>query len=54
LKVNALAEDGVIEGIESERRGFVLGVQWHPEFLFERDRGCRRIFEAFIDEAARR
>ncbi|PIV82696.1 MAG: gamma-glutamyl-gamma-aminobutyrate hydrolase [Nitrospirae bacterium CG17_big_fil_post_rev_8_21_14_2_50_50_9] len=54
LKVNAEAEDGVIEGIESERRGFVLGVQWHPEFLFERDRGCRRIFEAFIDEAARR
>ncbi len=54
LRVNALAEDGVIEGVESERHAFVLGVQWHPEFLFERDRGCRRIFESFIHEAARR
>lgn len=30
--VNAVAPDGVIEGIESRRLRFCLGVQWHPEF----------------------
>jgi putative glutamine amidotransferase len=33
LVVNATAEDGLIEGIESPRHLFVLGVQWHPEVL---------------------
>lgn len=48
LTVNATAEDGVIEGIESEERPFVLGVQWHPEFLTDRDVLQRKIFAAFI------
>ena len=29
---NAVAPDGVIEGIESRIHRFCLGVQWHPEF----------------------
>lgn len=33
LTVNALAEDGVIEGIEDSNHPFCLGVQWHPEYL---------------------
>ncbi|SEH44067.1 gamma-glutamyl-gamma-aminobutyrate hydrolase family protein [Magnetospirillum fulvum] len=31
--VDALAPDGVIEGIEAPDRRFCIGVQWHPEFL---------------------
>lgn len=31
-QVNAVAPDGVIEGIESKSHRFALGVQWHPEF----------------------
>ena len=31
--VDAVAPDGVIEGIEDTRFRFCLGVQWHPEFL---------------------
>ena len=50
--VDAVAEDGVIEGIEDPRRAFCLGVQWHPEY--EISAGDRRIFEAFIRSAARR
>ena len=50
--VDAVAEDGVIEGIEDPRRAFCLGVQWHPEY--EISAGDRRIFEAFIRAAARR
>lgn len=48
LIVNATAEDGVIEGIESQGHSFVLGVQWHPEFLTHRDILQRKIFAAFI------
>ena len=32
LVVNAWAEDGVIEGIESQKHSYCLGVQWHPEY----------------------
>ena len=48
LVVNATAEDGVIEGIESQGHAFVLGVQWHPEFLSGRDPAQRAIFSAFV------
>lgn len=49
-RVNALAEDGVIEGIEDPARRFCLGVQWHPEFGI--DPGDRRVFEALVSAAA--
>ena len=44
--VNAMAPDGVIEGIEDGRYTFCLGVQWHPEFFI--DQGDRKIFEALV------
>ncbi len=44
--VNAIAEDGVIEGIESIKHQFCLGVQWHPEYhVSETD---KQIFHHFI------
>lgn len=51
VTVNAVAPDGVIEGIEAAGRRFCLGVQWHPEFHI--GEGDRRIFRAFIAAAAR-
>lgn len=48
LVVNATAEDGVVEGIESAAHSFVLGVQWHPEFLVHRDAAQRKIFAALV------
>jgi putative glutamine amidotransferase len=44
--VNAVAPDGVIEGLEDARYRFCLGVQWHPEFFI--DPGDRRIFDALV------
>jgi putative glutamine amidotransferase len=52
LVVDAVAEDGVIEGIEDPRRRFCLGVQWHPEF--ELSDGDRRIFCALVAAASGR
>lgn len=48
---SALAPDGVIEAIESPRHPFLLGVQWHPEFLYARDAVQRRLFQAFLKAA---
>jgi putative glutamine amidotransferase len=48
LVVNATADDGMIEGIESRGHTFALGIQWHPEVLAPRHPGHRRIFTAFI------
>jgi putative glutamine amidotransferase len=31
LRATAHAEDGVVEGVELDGDGFVVGVQWHPE-----------------------
>lgn len=53
LIASAVAPDGVVEAIESPTQRFFLGVQWHPEFLFERHRLHRQLFEAFL-RAARR
>jgi putative glutamine amidotransferase len=50
LVVDAVAEDGVVEGIEDPSRRFCLGVQWHPEF--ELSDGDRRIFREFVAAAA--
>ncbi|HUB97512.1 MAG TPA: gamma-glutamyl-gamma-aminobutyrate hydrolase family protein [Stellaceae bacterium] len=46
IVIDAVAPDGVIEGIEDPRRRFCLGVQWHPEYHLSE--GDRRIFAAFI------
>jgi putative glutamine amidotransferase len=48
LVVEATAPDGTIEAVRVARaRGFAFGVQWHPEYDFERDPVSRRIFEVF-------
>ncbi len=47
--VNAIAPDGIIEGIEDSSRKFCLGVQWHPEYLV--DAGDKAIFEALMAAA---
>ena len=44
--INALAPDGVIEGIEDVSRRWFIGVQWHPEFAI--DPGDLRLFESFL------
>lgn len=53
LVVNACAPDGAVEGLELSDRRFVLAVQWHPEFLWERDEASMAILRALV-EAARR
>jgi putative glutamine amidotransferase len=47
--VNALAPDGVVEGVEHPGHRFALGVQWHPEYAV--DPADPLIFRAFVRAA---
>ena len=49
LKINALAKDGVIEGIEDPNLNFCMGLQWHPEFLIEES--DVQIYKEFISKS---
>jgi len=46
LVVNAVAEDGVIEGIEHTDRRFCVGVEWHPEY--QRNSQDKELINHFI------
>ncbi len=45
--VNAVAPDGVVEGVEHPGYRFALGVQWHPEYAV--DAADPMIFTAFVE-----
>jgi putative glutamine amidotransferase len=48
LVAEAWAPDGTVEAVRVEgARAFAIGVQWHPEYDWERDVDSRSIFEAF-------
>jgi putative glutamine amidotransferase len=51
LVATVRAPDDLIEGIEGTSDNFMVGVQWHPEMLIERDAGTRRLFTEFRDAA---
>lgn len=51
LLVNALAPDGVVEGIESTQHAFAVGVQWHPEMLLESMPIHLGVFRALVQKA---
>lgn len=48
------SDDGIIEAIERKDKKFALGLQWHPEIIFEECIEARKIFEAFIKESAKK
>lgn len=47
LQATAFAPDGIIEAVEGTRSQWVVGVQWHPEWLVESDPGMLGLFEIF-------
>lgn len=52
LRIAARAPDGVIEAVEGDFPGhFVLGVQWHPERIWQTESLSRRVLEEFVRAA---
>ncbi len=48
LKVSAFSDDGFIEGIEGVDEHFILGVQFHPEFMLDKNE-MFNIYKTFIN-----
>lgn len=51
LRVVGQAPDGLVEGVECPGKRFVLGVQWHPEMMFEAHPEHLRPFRALVEAA---
>lgn len=51
FKIGAFCGDGVIEGIESRHHSFAIGVQWHPERMWEKDERMLSLFKGLINAA---
>ena len=50
LEAEGWAPDGTVEAVRVKNaRGFAMGVQWHPEYDWERDSLSRSLFEVFGD-----
>lgn len=50
LRVVAEDLDSIVQAVEARDRDFLLGVQWHPEFLLYSARQ-RRLFRGLVDAA---
>lgn len=49
LLISSLSNDEVIESIEDNTKKFFLGVQWHPENIYDTDINSKNIFDYFIN-----
>ena len=49
LEIMANADDGLIEGIYVPDHRFIWGIQWHPEFIYQKDTDQNRIFQKFVE-----
>ena len=49
LVAEGVAPDGTIEAVRAPASAFAVGVQWHPEYDFDRDAFSRAIFAAFAE-----
>lgn len=48
LEEMAVSDDGLIEAVYHPGQTFAVAVQWHPEFFYQADEDCRKLFEAFV------
>jgi putative glutamine amidotransferase len=51
LKVVGRASDGVIEAVEDPTARFTIGVQWHPESMWESDPLMKALFQEFVNQS---
>ncbi len=51
FKVTSTAHDGIIEAIEFSCNKFAVGVQWHPELMWQKDDRHLRLFEELVKAA---
>ncbi|MEW9702001.1 gamma-glutamyl-gamma-aminobutyrate hydrolase family protein [Paenibacillus sp. SI8] len=54
LVVTAFSPDGVVEAVEHQGSAFAIGVQWHPESMYETDTNMQKLFQAFVAKSKER
>ncbi len=47
--VSGTGPDGLIEAIEMPDYPFLVGVQWHPEYLWKQDKSAANLFFQFVE-----
>jgi len=50
--INALSSDNVIESIAKTNGQWIVGVQWHPELMVDKDSTCN-LFSTLVHESAK-
>ena len=45
----AKSSDGLIEGVELKDKSFIIGIQWHPETIYDIDENSRNLFKSFLN-----
>ena len=45
----AFSDDGLVEAVCMPGKRFIVGLQWHPEFLYATDESSRKIVRAFVE-----
>lgn len=48
LTASAYSADHLIEALEMPSYSFFIGVQWHPEYLWEKNEEAFRLFQTFV------
>lgn len=49
FNITSRASDGIIESIEYSDHRYAVGVQWHPELMWQENPVYLKIFEKFVD-----
>ena len=52
LVASARSSDQLVEAVEMPDYPFFIGVQWHPECLWEKNEAASRLFSEFVKAAA--
>ena len=51
LHVNLLSDDNIVEGVELTDRTFGVGLQFHPELIYNKSETVKRLIGEFISKA---
>lgn len=49
VRIIGRAKDGIVEAIEVDGYRFVMGVQFHPEEIYQQVKSCAKLFQAFVE-----
>lgn len=51
FEITSQSPDGIIESIEYAKNSFCVGVQWHPELMWQNNRAFLNLFKELVQKA---